>query len=282
MQGTPASPGSFFSTSRLTCSASSPTRRPASGPWPIILAVPASIPPGRLDYDSEGLVVLTDAGWLQHRIADPAHKKPKTYWVQVEGIPHGRGAGRLASGVAVERRPHPARRSSRAWNRRRRLAARSRRSASANPSRLLARTDPAAKGRNRQVRRMTAAVGHPTLRLIRVRVGEWTRGPAARRVARGRSAPAVAAPAPMRNLAPAAWAHARVGGRTAYPSPPFEFRRENPPAAHPAVAPRHPPGLGSQLDRRFTRFGLASGFFITWLPPALAGPPAYSCSSPPG
>src|SRR5437764_903240 len=61
--------------------------------------IPSVYAAGRLDYDSEGLVVLTDAGWLQHWISDPAHKLPKTYWVLVEGVPTLEGLRQLAQGV---------------------------------------------------------------------------------------------------------------------------------------------------------------------------------------
>ncbi|RMH66740.1 MAG: pseudouridine synthase [Bacteroidetes bacterium] len=136
--------------------------------------VPGVYPAGRLDYDSEGLVVLTDAGWLQHRISDPQHKLPKTYWVQVERIPDDAALQRLAEGVVIRgRRTRPARvermEAPAVWER--------------DPPIRYRRHVPTAwlalhlrEGRNRQVRRMTAAVGHPTLRLIRHAVGPWTLG----------------------------------------------------------------------------------------------------------
>ncbi len=130
-------------------------------------------PAGRLDYDSEGLVLLTNAGWLQHRIAHPAYKEPKTYWAQVEGIPADDALERLAAGVVLNdgltlpaevARIDPA-----VWDR--------------HPPIRVRKNIPATwisltlrEGRNRQARRMTAAVGHPTLRLIRVRVGQWELG----------------------------------------------------------------------------------------------------------
>lgn len=139
------------------------------------VAAPGVYPAGRLDYDSEGLVVLTDAGWLQHRIADPAFKEAKVYWVQVEGIPPAAALERLASGVRLKdglTRPATVQRLETpppVWPRDPPIRQRK-----AIPDCWLEMT--LCEGRNRQVRRMTAAVGHPTLRLIRVRVGEWDSG----------------------------------------------------------------------------------------------------------
>jgi 23S rRNA pseudouridine2457 synthase len=128
---------------------------------------------GRLDRDSEGLVVLTDDGSLQARISDPKHKVSKTYWVQVEGVPDEEALKALTEGVLLRdglTRPVRVRimdAPAGLWPRHPPI--RSRRHI---PTTWLELT--LSEGRNRQVRRMTAAVGHPTLRLIRYRVGSWT------------------------------------------------------------------------------------------------------------
>ena len=136
---------------------------------------PEIYPAGRLDFDSEGLLLLTDDGGLAHRLTDPRHKQPKTYWVQVEGDPDPTQLQRLRQGVMLNdgmTLPAQARALESApalWPR--------------DPPVRFRKTVPDAwieltisEGRNRQVRRMTAAVGLPTLRLVRVSVGEHALG----------------------------------------------------------------------------------------------------------
>ena len=136
------------------------------------IAIPGVYPAGRLDRDSEGLLLLTDDGRLQARIADPRFKLPKTYLVQVEGEPDRASLDALRHGVVLNDGPtRPAEVEPIAdpalWPRDPPIRVRQ-----SVPDCWISLT--IREGRNRQVRRMTAAVGHPTLRLVRWRVGDWT------------------------------------------------------------------------------------------------------------
>lgn len=148
----------------------------AGSPRPTMSAfidAPGYYPAGRLDKDSEGLMVLTNDGALQAQISDPKFKRPKTYHVHVEGVPSEAALDRLRAGLKLKDGPtKPAHAD-----------------AMAEPGYLWPRTPPVrfrksvqdrwvsitlTEGRNRQVRRMTAALGHPTLRLIRYSIGDWS------------------------------------------------------------------------------------------------------------
>ena len=136
------------------------------------IAVPGVYPAGRLDRDSEGLLLLTDDGRLQARIADPRFKLPKTYLVQVEGEIAEAALVALRRGVMLNdglTRPAGAERIADPGLWPRNPPVRFRKSVPDSWIRLTIR-----EGRNRQVRRMTAAVGHPTLRLVRWAIGDWT------------------------------------------------------------------------------------------------------------
>jgi 23S rRNA pseudouridine2457 synthase len=155
---------------RVLCQFSGGSDRPTLADF---LEVPAVYPAGRLDYDSEGLLLLTDDGRLQARLTDPRRRTPKRYWVQVEGVPGPAAREALAGGVML------------AGGRTRPASVQ----AIGQPPGLWPREPPIryrksvpvswlelvlSEGRNRQVRRMTAAVGHPTLRLIRHSIASWS------------------------------------------------------------------------------------------------------------
>lgn len=155
---------------QFTDTSDTPAKRRTLSDFIILPGVYAA---GRLDRDSEGLMLLTDDGPLQARIADPRSKQAKTYWVQIEGIPDDTALANLRSGVTLKdgkTRPAKVERIKEPQN----LWAR-------NPPIRVRKSVPdcwisltITEGRNRQVRRMTAAIGHPTLRLIRYSIGPIT------------------------------------------------------------------------------------------------------------
>src|SRR3984957_14026873 len=149
------------------CQFSAHETRPTLGAW---VTTPDVYPAGRLDADSEGLLLLTDDGALQARIAEPRHKLVKSYWAQVEGAPSASALAHLAAGVDLGdfvTRPctvKPVEPPDSLWPRDPPIRFRA-----AIPTTWIELS--ITEGRNRQVRRMTAAVGYPTLRLVRVGIG---------------------------------------------------------------------------------------------------------------
>ena len=155
---------------RVLCQFTDPDGRATLADY---VTLPEMYPAGRLDFESEGLMILTDDGRLQARISQPKSKIQKAYWVQIEGNASDEQLNALVSGVELKDGPAQA------------IAAK----CMDAPSRLWERTPPIrqrktvadswleitlSEGRNRQIRRMTAAVGLPTLRLIRYSIGPWT------------------------------------------------------------------------------------------------------------
>lgn len=200
----------------VLCQFTDPGGRPTLADY---IDLPGVYAAGRLDRDSEGLLLLTDDGGLQARIADPRHKLPKTYCVQVDGIPDDGDLERIRRGLVLADGP-------------------------ALPAQVRRIDDPGfpprvppirqrnndvtcwleivlREGRNRQVRRMTAAIGHPTLRLVRTAIGDWT----------------------LAGLSPGQWRLLEV------PAPSAPRAPRQPPSAPPSRPPRRPPPRASRRGR---------------------------------
>lgn len=135
-----------------------------------LVSVPGVYPIGRLDHDSEGLLLLGNDGALSHALTDPRHAHPRRYWAQVERVPSDAALEALARGLVVQgRKTRPARA--------RRLEVEPALPPRTPPIRVRKSIETAwievelREGRNRQLRHMTAAIGHPTLRLVRVAIG---------------------------------------------------------------------------------------------------------------
>lgn len=188
------------------------------------VAVPGVYPVGRLDFDSEGLLLLTDDKQLQHRLSDPRYKVPKTYWAQVEGTPTEAALQQLREGVQIkegftlpaEAEALPAATTADLWPRNPPIRYRA-----SIPTSWLAIT--ISQGMNRQVRKMCAAVGLPCLRLVRHALGDLSLAGLAPGEWRDLTAEEVAA---LRGLAGAGERHARpAGGR---PVPKFSPANRGP------------------------------------------------------
>ena len=190
------------------------------------VAVPNVYPVGRLDFDSEGLLLLTDDKQLQHRLSDPRYKVPKTYWAQVEGLPTEAALQQLREGVQIkegftlpaEAEALPETATAELWARNPPIRYRA-----SIPTNWLALT--ISQGMNRQVRKMCAAVGLPCLRLVRHALGDLSLAGLAPGEWRDLTDEEVAA---LRGLAGAGERHARpAGARPAAPRPAPKFAPTN-------------------------------------------------------